>query len=64
MCEPMLLSVKQAAKRLGFGRSVTYQWIRQGTLPSLKIGGARRVLASDLHEFVQRLKDASNDDGV
>ena len=52
MCEQLLLTVTQAAARLGVGRSKTYELIARGLLPSLKIDGARRVVGSDLVEFV------------
>lgn len=57
MCEPLLLTVEQAACRLNLGRSFVYQHLIQpGLLPSIKVQGARRVLVSDLEEFVQKLK--------
>lgn len=56
MCERLLLTVAEAALRLGFGRSQTYMFIQSGDLPSLKIGGARRVSVADLEEFVVRLR--------
>jgi excisionase family DNA binding protein len=42
---------------------MTYEFIRRGELKSVKVGGARRVLVSDLHEFVRNLKDQSDEDG-
>lgn len=56
MCERLLITVTEAAQRLGFGRSQTYMLIQSGALPSLKIGGARRVSVADLEEFVERLR--------
>ncbi len=63
MCDVLLIDVKEAARRLGVGRSLTYRYIQSGALPSLKVRGARRVLVSDLHEFVARLKDEADRDG-
>ena len=57
MSNPLLLTVTEAAQRIRLGRSFTYDLIRRGELRSVKIGGARRVLAADLEEFVQRLRD-------
>ncbi len=57
MCEPLLLKVDDAADRLALGRSITYGLIQRGELPSVKIGGARRVLLSDLEAFVARLRE-------
>ena len=59
MCEALLITVTEAARRLGLGRSLTYRFIHTGELPSLKIGAARRVAVVDLGAFVQRLKDDS-----
>jgi len=58
MCESwLLLRVEDCAERLRLGRSITYDLIRRGELHSVKIGGARRVLVTDLEEFVRRLHD-------
>jgi excisionase family DNA binding protein len=57
MCEEMLLRVNDVANRLRLGRSFVYQrFIQTGLLPSVKIGGARRVVASDLEDFVRQLR--------
>jgi excisionase family DNA binding protein len=61
MCDQrLLITVTEAAKRLGIGRSLAYTFISSGALRSVKVAGARRVLVSDLHEFVQRLKEQSS----
>ncbi len=60
MCEVLLLRVEEAARRLGLGRSLTYRFIQAGTLRSVKVAGARRVLVSDLVEFVRNLRDESD----
>jgi excisionase family DNA binding protein len=39
---------------------MTYRLIQTGGLPSLKIGGARRILVADLEEFVQSLRDETD----
>jgi excisionase family DNA binding protein len=57
MSEVLLLTVKEAAHRIGLGRTFTYELIRRGELRSLKIGGARRVAVADIEEFVIRLRD-------
>jgi len=63
MSDEILITVNEAARRLGLGRSLTYRFIRTGDLPSLKIGGARRILVADLHEFVRHLRQ-QNDGGA
>jgi len=62
MDDQLLVTVREAARRIGFGRSFTYDLIRRGELKSLKIGAARRVLVSDIHDFVRKLKEASDAD--
>jgi excisionase family DNA binding protein len=63
MCDHrLLLTVLEAAERLGLKRSKTYELLQSGALPSVRIGGARRVLASDLYEFVQQLKSNAGEE--
>ena len=57
MSEVLLLTVTEAAHRIGLGRTFTYDLIRRGELRSLKIGGSRRVAVADIEEFVGRLRD-------
>ena len=40
---PETLRVEEVAQILGLGRTKTYALIKQGEIPSLKLGGARRV---------------------
>ena len=60
--DELLISVAEAARRLGLGRSLTYRFIQTAELRSLKIGSARRILVRDLEEFVQKLRDAAADE--
>ena len=48
-----LLSVKEAAARLGASIRTVYRRLKDGSLPSTKIGGLRRILESDLEEFIR-----------
>ena len=48
----VLLTVDEAAKRLALGRTMVYELIGRGDLPSLKIGRARRIPASALERWV------------
>lgn len=63
MCEQLLITVQEAARRLGLGRSHTYRFIQTGALPSVKVGGARRVVVADLMLFVDRLKEQADGAG-
>jgi excisionase family DNA binding protein len=63
MGQELLVDVKEAARRLGFGRSFVYSLIVKGDLPSIKISGARRVAVVDLEAFVNRMRDEAGADG-
>ena len=56
MSDKMLLTVAEAADRLGVGRSFLYTVIQRGRLATVKLGRARRVPITALEEFVQRLQ--------
>jgi excisionase family DNA binding protein len=64
MCDEalLLLKVTAAAAKLSMGRSVMYRYIQTGALRSVKIGGARRILVSDLRDFVRRLSEEAERD--
>ena len=53
--EKLLLRPTEAAVVLSLGRSKVYELMRLGLLPSVKIGGARRIPRSALAEFVSGL---------
>jgi excisionase family DNA binding protein len=60
MSEEILLDVDEAARRLGMGRSFTYALVLRGTLPSVKLGRSRRVVAAGLDAFVrERLRESA-----
>ena len=50
---PLLLRVGEVAVALGLSRGAIYALITSGDLPSVKIGRSRRILASDLEEWVR-----------
>lgn len=53
--EPVvLLTVKEAARRLSIGRTKTFALIRSGALESILIGRARRVLAQSVADYCER----------
>lgn len=56
--DKLLLTPTEAATALGIGRSTLYQLMRCGTVPSVRIGGCRRVPAAGLSELVARLGGA------
>ena len=48
--EPWLLRVEEAAELVGVSRSFLYNLISSGQLPSVRIGGCRRIWADQLRE--------------
>lgn len=62
MTEELLITVPEASRRLSMGRSTVYELMRDGLLPSMRIGGARRIAVVDLEAFVQLLKEVSADE--
>ncbi len=52
-----LLTVAQVAERLGSGRTRIFNWLATGELRSVKVGRSRRVLASSVDRFIERLID-------
>jgi len=53
MPEPLLITVREAARRLGLGRDATYELVRSGRLASLSIGRKRLVPVSELERWVE-----------
>ena len=47
-----LLTVPEAARRLSLGRATTYQLVRRGELPSVRVGRAVRVPARALEAWI------------
>ncbi len=56
-----LITVDEAAKIAGIGRSHAYKFVRSGVWPSVKIGRLRRVSKSELLSWIELLvKEGSN----
>ena len=55
--EPMLFTVMEAAQRLRIGRSLMYELLAAGDIPSIRIGRLRRVLRVALDDYVARGQD-------
>jgi excisionase family DNA binding protein len=53
--ERVLLTVEEAAERLGIGRSMAFRLIRDGEIGSVQIGRLRRIPASAVNEYAVRL---------
>ena len=54
----LMLTVEEAARRLGLGRTLVYQLISSGELESVTVGRLRRVPAECLAEYVKALRKA------
>jgi excisionase family DNA binding protein len=51
----MLLTVEETASELRIARRRVFEMIRDGRLPSVKIGRSRRVRSIDLAAYVAKL---------
>jgi excisionase family DNA binding protein len=54
----LFVRVPEVAENLGISRAKVYELMAAGELRSVKIGGCRRVRASDLVEYVEALASA------
>ncbi len=52
--ERVLLTVEEAAHRLGIGRSFAWELVRRGELPSIRLGRLVRIPVGALDEWIQR----------
>ena len=52
----LVLTIEEAAERLGVGRSLMYALVNSGAVESIRIGRLHRVPADALTEFVQELR--------
>jgi excisionase family DNA binding protein len=59
---PLLLTVEQAAKRLGVGRTTFYALVMSGEIESVPLGRLRRIPAECLDEYVERLRSRARTD--
>ncbi|MET7712320.1 helix-turn-helix domain-containing protein [Streptomyces sp. NPDC005407] len=48
------LTVAEAARRMGVGRTTLYKYISSGEIPSAKVGRLRRVPIEAVNDFLQR----------
>ncbi|MPZ51038.1 MAG: helix-turn-helix domain-containing protein [Dehalococcoidia bacterium] len=61
MEDKLLLTIDEAAQRLGIGRSHAYVYVMKGEIESVKLGRSRRVPATALENFVEKLRTDSDD---
>ena len=53
MQEKLLLTIPEAADRLGVGRSYLYDLLRRGEIVGVHLGRSRRVPAKALEDFAE-----------
>lgn len=56
--DQVLLTVSQAAARLGVSRATTYRLIQRGDLDAVHVGKALRVPAKAVNDYVDRLVES------
>lgn len=61
---PLVLTIEQAAERLGIGRSLMYALVSSGEVESVTIGRLRRIPADALVEYIARLRRANSTQAV
>lgn len=54
------LTVEEAARRLGIGRTKLYEYVSTGKIASVKIGSLRRIPAEAVNDFLIRQLGASD----
>ena len=54
----LLLTVEEAADRLGIGRTLMYTLVKDGAVESIQIGRLRRIPADALPRYLQQLRAA------
>jgi excisionase family DNA binding protein len=55
MSQTLLLTVEEGAKQARISRATMFALIRDGEIRSVKIGRSRRIPATALQEYVDRL---------
>lgn len=54
----LLLTVEEAAERLGIGRTLMYALVKDGDVESVQIGRLRRIPADALPRYLEQLRTA------
>jgi excisionase family DNA binding protein len=50
---PLLYSVEEVGKLIGFGRTLTYELVRSGEIPSIIVAGRKRVRREALEAWIE-----------
>lgn len=59
--ERMLLTVEEAAKVIGIGRTKAFELIAIGAIESVRIGASRRIPSAAVAEYVEHLRAEANE---
>ena len=59
--QPLLYSVREAARLLAIGVSAVTELIARGEIESVKIGASRRITRSGIEAYVQHLAGGGDD---
>ncbi len=57
--DPLLLTIDEAGRRLGIGRSLIYELLKTDQLEVVRIGRATRIPTDSVTALVQRLRGAA-----
>ena len=57
----LLLTVSEAAKQLGIGRSLLYELLAEGQVESIHVGRLRRIPIDALADFIDRQLSSRSD---
>ncbi|GID28874.1 helix-turn-helix domain-containing protein [Paractinoplanes brasiliensis] len=58
----LVLTIEQAARRLGIGRTLMYSLVMSGEVESVMIGRLRRIPVECLAEYVTKLRNTQQTD--
>lgn len=61
---PMLLTVKDLESELQLGRTRTYELVRSGVIPVIRIGRAVRIPREALRRWVERQASGPDENGA
>jgi excisionase family DNA binding protein len=62
--EQLLLTVEEAAKQLGIGRTFAWQLVRRGDLPIVRLGRCVRVPRRALEAWIARQTEETRDEAT
>jgi excisionase family DNA binding protein len=58
----LVLTIEEAARRLGIGRTLMYSLVMSGEIESVTIGRLRRIPVECLSEYVTQLRGTNQSD--